>query len=321
MILGKDNKILEKMKEFKINKFLKLKLEDDKTIIYLEEKRYQQCKSLLLNIHINENKNLNDIETIDEAAIKLDKSLEENENQIYELSPEIEFWAHCSNLQVWAEQNYDTRLLHSNLAFSLLKELYYLGDPIAVKVFKEEIIKRLSINYPPVILYLADEDFLEFFTDEEWIIILSDDRLKIVTNLIVSLPLIFQHDELLADYLVENIKKYIKNENVYEYVIDQIFKLLMYDSENILIEIICYEFYKYLDKYLIQDIFENPNSLFMKNLKKILKYKEGKNGKNLDFIYESIALFFKFVKERNESVNINSVLNKNIKLKSIFDIV
>jgi hypothetical protein len=44
------------------------------------------------------------------------------------IPPEIRFWAHCSNLETWGENNYDTRLIHSNLAFPLLKKLTEAGD-------------------------------------------------------------------------------------------------------------------------------------------------------------------------------------------------
>ena len=79
------------------------------------------------------------IESIDEAVEKLDRSLE-GASENLKVPPETEFWGHCSNMQVWAEYNYDTRLLHSNLAFPLLKRLYEAGDTIAQRVFQEEIV-------------------------------------------------------------------------------------------------------------------------------------------------------------------------------------
>ena len=36
-----------------------------------------------------------------------------------DITPKQEFWAHCSNLQTWNENYYDTRLIHTNLAFPL----------------------------------------------------------------------------------------------------------------------------------------------------------------------------------------------------------
>ena len=41
----------------------------------------------------------------------------------------------------WFENKYNPRLLHSNLAFPLLKQLTDVGDPLASEVFKVELIK------------------------------------------------------------------------------------------------------------------------------------------------------------------------------------
>ena len=41
----------EGIKEFKVNDYITLKLEDGKTIIYVKGKRFDQCKYLLLNIY------------------------------------------------------------------------------------------------------------------------------------------------------------------------------------------------------------------------------------------------------------------------------
>ena len=89
------------------------------------------------------------------------------------LSPETRFWGHCSNLQAWSENNYDTRILHSNLAFPLLKKLTEAGDPVAHNVFKEEIAKKLNSGYPPVIDFLIEENYTKFLTKEEATLVLS----------------------------------------------------------------------------------------------------------------------------------------------------
>ncbi|MHA1252089.1 MAG: leucine-rich repeat domain-containing protein [Candidatus Helarchaeota archaeon] len=83
------------------------------------------------------------------------------------ITPEVEFWAHCSNLQVWYEHNYDTRLLHSNLSFPLLKALSEAGDKLAKRAYKEEIAKRFIAG--PYLLrdMLKDEGYLDIFTKEE----------------------------------------------------------------------------------------------------------------------------------------------------------
>lgn len=104
-------------KEFIINNNITLKLEEGKTNIYINNCLFQQCKFLLINI--DGYKSYDEIESIDDAAEMLDTSLEGINIEKFNISPEEEFWAHCSNLQSWYENKYDTRLLHSNLAFAL----------------------------------------------------------------------------------------------------------------------------------------------------------------------------------------------------------
>ena len=84
------------------------------------------------------------------------------------------------NLQVWAEYNYDTRLLKSDLAFPLLKKLVDVGDIKAEKVFKEEIAKRLSSGYYNIIEYLFEQDYIKYLGNKElWkIIIPSLEKLR-----------------------------------------------------------------------------------------------------------------------------------------------
>ncbi|GAH32500.1 unnamed protein product, partial [marine sediment metagenome] len=126
-------------------------------------------KYLLLQIPIKTIGTFDEIESIDEAAERLDKSMEEgNENEL-EISPETEFWGHCSNLQVWYEHNYNTRLLHSNLAFPLLKKLTDVGDSLAKTVFKEEIVRRMKKGYGSTFLYLYDERYHNYLEREEFI--------------------------------------------------------------------------------------------------------------------------------------------------------
>jgi len=57
LISSKTNKFKNSdfdMNEFIVNKFIKLKLEDNKTIIYVNNERFNQCKFLLLDIPIDE---------------------------------------------------------------------------------------------------------------------------------------------------------------------------------------------------------------------------------------------------------------------------
>lgn len=93
------------------------------------------------------------------------------------LSFEAQFWGHYHNLKMWVEHDYDTRLLHRNLAFPLLKKLTELGDPIARRVFKEEIVQRFSIGSSTVQKYLFNQGYLNFLTPEELDTLNSDPYL------------------------------------------------------------------------------------------------------------------------------------------------
>ena len=155
------------MNEFKVNAYITLKLEDNKTNIYINGKLINQCKFLILNIPINNIRSFDEVESIDEAVEKLDNSLEHASEKNVKIPPEVEFWAHCSNIQVWAEHEYNTQLLQSELAFSLLNELIKVGDPIAKSVFKDEIAKRFESGYLPVIFYLLVERYPEYYLNEE----------------------------------------------------------------------------------------------------------------------------------------------------------
>ncbi len=164
------------MKEFKINNFFSLRLENGKTIIYVKGKQFNQCKQLVLNIKVKEVSDFDEIESIDEAIEVL--NVQERVEEI-SITSETEFWAHCSNLQVWDEYNYDTNLIHSNLAFPLLKELVKAGDQKAQRIFSEEIAKRIEKNYFPVIQYLINEGFLDYLNNSQFLSLLKSSYIDI----------------------------------------------------------------------------------------------------------------------------------------------
>ncbi len=155
------------MNIFKVNKYLTLKLEDKKTNIYINGELFNQCKYLLLNIPIEEICSFDEIDSVDEAVEKLNHYEEPREGKVQKIPAEVEFWGHCSNMQIWEENNYDTRLLHSNLAFPLLKKLTEMGDQKARKVFKEEIARRLETGSRNVVQYLTREKYTEYLNFEE----------------------------------------------------------------------------------------------------------------------------------------------------------
>ena len=154
-------------KEYRINDYLVLRLENKVTNIYVNGKQFTHCKFLLLNIPSDKVKDFDDIESIDEAADRLNHGLEYHNKFRIKIPPKTEFWAHCSNLQVWVECNYDTRLLHSNLAFPLLKAITDAGDPIAKKAFKFEIKLRFESFDPSTQQYFIENGYLNYFNKDE----------------------------------------------------------------------------------------------------------------------------------------------------------
>ncbi len=155
------------IKTYQVNKYIRLQLDWNTTNIYVNGQHFNQCKYLLLNIPLDEMEKYDEINSIDKAVELLDNTLETHSIENFQIDPETEFWGHCSNIQAWVENDYDTRIMHRNLAFPLLKKLTEVGDPIAKKVIKNEIALRLEENYPSVTYYLLEEGYLKFFNDEE----------------------------------------------------------------------------------------------------------------------------------------------------------
>lgn len=190
----------QKPKEFTINEFLTVKLVGEDTITYVNGESYMVCKRLMISVPTDRIQDTDELDSIDEAAEKLGW---EEDGQIYtngmeyNLSPETEFWGHCSNLQAWYEHDYDTRLLHSNIAFRLLKKLAEVGDPLAKKVFKEEIIERLNSGYDPVIYYLIKTKYTDFLSKEELLFsILDSNEAEVLIELEKLLETKFQINEI-----------------------------------------------------------------------------------------------------------------------------
>jgi len=104
---------------------------------------------------------INSFDSIDQMSESLNSQLEFRiTREDVGLLPEEEYRGHCSNLQVWVENNYDTRLLHRNLSFPLLKQLTSVGDSKARKIFSLEVAKRFKSGFPTVQKFLILEKHL-----------------------------------------------------------------------------------------------------------------------------------------------------------------
>ncbi|MFX0024415.1 MAG: hypothetical protein ACFE9S_19005, partial [Candidatus Hermodarchaeota archaeon] len=181
--------------EKEINQYITLKLEHGRTHIYVKGRRFIQCIRLILNVPKENIPEYDEIESIDEAAKLYSTHIHQNRiirepligprlDSVHDITPEQEFWGHCSNIQAWVELDYDTRILMSNISFPLLRELTKAGDPKAKQIYKEEIALRLESGYPSVVQYLLTQGYLQVFSSEEFqSIIESTDLIKnTVTN-------------------------------------------------------------------------------------------------------------------------------------------
>ena len=140
------------VKECKINEFLTVKLEGDKTYIYVGKKRISKCKVLELEFLKSEGM----------------------------LDPEVQFLGHCSTLEVWNESGYEPKFLNSQACFMLLRELSHAGDLVAKRKIKEEIVHHLESDRSTMISVIMKERLLYCLEEEEQELLIAQYFPKLV---------------------------------------------------------------------------------------------------------------------------------------------
>ena len=175
------------MLKFTINTFLDLRLEDGRTNIYINNKLFMHCKYILLDIPIDKFEDFKWFDSIDEFVEKIDGHFESSGDTMVKISPKTIFWAHCSNLQVWYENDYNSCLLHRNLAFPLLKVLTKAGDKLAASVFKEEVAKRFENSNIKVNQFLLNNRYLDYLNKDELSILLVQTKSNLINSVISQL--------------------------------------------------------------------------------------------------------------------------------------
>ena len=83
------------------------------------------------------------------------------------ISPEEEFMGHCSNIQAFFENGLNTNILHTNIAFPLLKKLVDLNFEPARRVFKQEIAVRFNEGTQNSRYFLSSGGYLNYLNKEE----------------------------------------------------------------------------------------------------------------------------------------------------------
>ena len=138
------------IKEFKINEYLKVVLSDIGIDIRFKDRKFLNCYFIPIDLNVKDITSLMEIPPVNEfeAFKKFEKKFVEKHNNVplsvfhenFNIVPKEDlFWAQCSTLEVWAENDYSSNLLPNDIAFSLLKKLTELGDPQATKLFEKEI--------------------------------------------------------------------------------------------------------------------------------------------------------------------------------------
>ncbi|MHA1334124.1 MAG: leucine-rich repeat domain-containing protein [Promethearchaeota archaeon] len=259
------------MDSYKINDYILLKLESNgNTAIYVGGKIFLQCYGVLLNIPKESGKLSNEFKTIDQISENYKDNFEKDIN--VSLTPEEEFMVHCSNIQAWVENDYNTNILHSNISFPLLEELSELGDPKAKKVFKKEIIKRFLSGELSVILFLLKKRFHSYLDDKE------KEAIFLKNN----------------SLLLENIEKDLKGNDISnKRLIIPVLKELMELGDQLAREFLKQKIIGILSKVIIPDIEyllkercfsyfseEENKSFFLNNYDNLLKIVK-KNLKNI----------------------------------------
>ena len=166
--------------EFRINDYITLKLENGKTYIYINNKRYIQCLKLLLTLRKE-----HQFDSIDQMEFSNLYHVKDSHETTVDITAKEEFTAHCSSLQAFAENNYNTNLLHRSISFQLLKKLYEVDDPVAKIKFIPELKKRCENGHPRMILFLIEDKYLLYLGDNWFIDQLNNPDSKVVENLTI----------------------------------------------------------------------------------------------------------------------------------------
>ena len=95
------------------------------------------------------------------------------------ISPEEEFMGHCSNIQAFFENGLNTDILHTNIAFPLLKKLVDQNFEPARRVFKQEIAVRFNEGTQNSRYFLNSGGYLNYLNEEEKQALISYDSTRV----------------------------------------------------------------------------------------------------------------------------------------------
>jgi len=137
-------------------------------LIYICGDLFLTCQKVALNIRPSETIKYENFDNIDDI-INFYKFNAPYKGRI-SISPEEEFWAHCSNIQAWVESDYNTSILAKDLSFPILMKLCKRGVQRFKTILKEEIIYRIKSGGVKMLHYfMTDEDkYLDYLTEDDF---------------------------------------------------------------------------------------------------------------------------------------------------------
>jgi len=199
-----------------VNEFISLKLEGNQTKIYVNGEHFNQCKYLLISIPINEIEEWDHYDSMDEIIKATQKSREDGwrggERHARELTPQEAFWGHCSNLQAWANNNYDYRILDTRLSIPIilliLKNLVKKRDK---KKFREFFLKVVNSLDDYIINARQNEYTYSKFRFLSKVVLRTKDRYFTNEEISGSIILSYIYDR----YLEASIKRKKQNKFLY----------------------------------------------------------------------------------------------------------
>lgn len=265
---------LQQKKECKINDYIKITLQKEE-LNFLKNKKFE----LICSLKIKDKwfvcgvediefplDDINDTDSLDNTADQFDKDLKIRFRKLSswsrgykDLKPEQKYEIYCNNLKAWKEHNYDSRLFRCSYVFKLLKKLWKEGDPLAMEVFRKEIIKRILSGYSTVIKYLLNYSFLKYLSDNQIYQLIND----LNSNFDVFLSTGYQINKTI---LWTKFGKYLKKKRsmeLYSILSDVFYKKILANSTNI--EVFCSDLIELEDDRfsieLIEDILKKSNNL------------------------------------------------------------
>ncbi|MBA7525335.1 hypothetical protein ES705_17486 [subsurface metagenome] len=140
------------------------------------------------------------------------------------ISPEEEFMAHCSNIQAFFENELNTDILHSDIAFPLLRKLVSLRYKPAKRVFNKEIVKRYNEGTWKTRMFLKSEGYLKYLNREEKRVLEKDKHLETYTYDRIPKPrdrkiesILDETPKIIVGFKVEPIRIFEYNDKASEF--------------------------------------------------------------------------------------------------------